>query len=103
VSETFEHTSILKTIAERWDLDIPSEAGPRLTKVKSLWASCFEFGRARGRAGSSVAVPSVSADWRAQITPAGDGPVRSDMADSLVKAAQVASLADLEAMMGNGP
>jgi hypothetical protein len=50
-----------------------------------------------------VAVPSVSADWRAQITPAGDGPVRSDMADSLVKAAQVSSLADLEAMMGNGP
>jgi phospholipase C len=102
VSETFEHTSILKTIAERWDLDIPAAAGPRLPKVKSLWASCFEFGRARGRAGSSVVLPSVSADWRAQITPAGDGPVRSDMAESLAKAAQVSSLAELDAMMGNG-
>jgi phospholipase C len=102
VSETFEHTSILKTIAERWDLDIPVAAGPRLPKVKSLWGSCFEFGRARGRAGRSVVLPSVSADWRAQITPAGDGPVRSDMAESLAKAAQVSSLAELDAMMGNG-
>ena len=100
VSETFEHTSILRTIAERWDLDLPREAGPRLPLVKSLWDSCFEFGRARGRAGSSVSLPAVSADWRAQITPQGDGPVRSDMAESLAKAAQVASLAELEEMMG---
>lgn len=101
VSETFEHTSILRTIAERWDLDLPPEAGPRLPKVKSLWSSCFEFGRARGRGGSSVVVPAVSADWRAQITPEGDGPVRSDMAESLAKAAQVSSLAELDAMMGD--
>jgi phospholipase C len=39
VSEPFEHTSILKTIAERWELAIPPEAGPRLPKVKSLWDS----------------------------------------------------------------
>ena len=101
VSETFEHTSILKTIAERWDLEIPAEAGPRLPLVQSLWDSSFDFGRARGRAGSSVTLPQVSADWRAQITPAGDGPVRSDLADSLAKAAQVASLADLDAMLGD--
>jgi phospholipase C len=100
VSETFEHTSILRTIAERWDLDLPREAGPRLPLVKSLWDSCFDFGRARGRAGSSVSLPAVSADWRAQITPQGDGPVRSDMAESLAKAAQVASLAELDEMMG---
>jgi phospholipase C len=100
VSETFEHTSILRTIAERWDLELPREAGPRLPKVKSLWNTCFDFGRARGRAGSSVSLPAVSADWRAQITPQGDGPVRSDMAESLAKAAQVASLAELDEMMG---
>ncbi len=103
VGDPFEHTSILKTIAERWDLKLPDEAGPRLPKVKSLWDSCFEFGRARGRAGSSIAVPAVSADWRAQITPAGDGPVRSDMADSLAQATQVASLASLQAMMDKDP
>jgi phospholipase C len=96
VSESFEHTSILKTIAERWDLDIPAEAGPRLPLVKSLWSSCFDFTRRRARAGASIAIPAVAADWRAQITPAGDGPVRSDMADSLAKAAQLSSLAQLE-------
>ena len=54
-------------------LEAARVAGPRLPKVKSLWDSCFEFGRARGRAGSSIAVPAVSADWRAQITPTGRG------------------------------
>ena len=99
VSEPFEHTSILRTIAERWDLDLPAEAGPRLPKVKSLWSTC-STGRARGRSGSSVVVPPVAADWRAQIAE-GDGPVRSDMAESLIKAAQVSSLAELDAMMGD--
>jgi phospholipase C len=100
VSEPFEHTSILKTIAERWDLDIPREAGPRLPKVKSLWNSCFEFTRRRARAGRSIAMPAVTADWRAEITPTGDGPVKSDLADSLVKATQLSSLAELDSLLG---
>lgn len=99
VSEPFEHTSILKTIAERWNLEIPPLAGPRLPRVKSLWDSCFEFTRKRARAGRSIAMPTVRADWRAQITPAGDGPVRSDMAESLVKATQLASLTDLSSLL----
>src|SRR5204863_8231278 len=33
VSEPLEHTSILKTIAERWDLPLPVEAGSRLPLV----------------------------------------------------------------------
>jgi phospholipase C len=99
VSDVFDHTSILKTIAERWGLDLPAEAGVRLPKVKSLWDCGFDFARRRARSGSSITVPALSADWRAQITPEGDGPVRSDMAESLARAAQVSSLASLEAMM----
>ena len=95
VSEPFEHTSILKTIAERWDLELPAAAGPRLPRVKSLWDSCFEFSRSRGRAGKSIAVPSVTADGRTQIPPDGTGPVKSDMAESLVKATQISSLAEV--------
>ncbi len=102
VSETFEHTSILKTVAERWELDIPSEAGPRLPLVKSLWASCFDFSRRRARSGGTVAVPAVAADWRAQITPSGDGPVSSDMAESLAKASQLSSLAELSGLFEGG-
>ena len=41
----------------------------------------------------------MRADWRAQITPAGDGPVKSDMAESLVKATQLASLTDLSSLL----
>jgi phospholipase C len=102
VSETFEHTSVLKTIAERWELDIPAEAGPRLPLVKSLWESCFDFTRRRARAGGTVRLPAISADWRAQITPEGDGPVRSDMAESLAKATQLSSLAELGGLLGGG-
>jgi phospholipase C len=102
VSEPFEHTSILKTIAERWDLPIPREAGPRLPKVKSLWDSCFDFSRRRARTGRSLTMPAVAADWRAQITPLGDGPVRSDLAESLVKATQLSSLAELDSLLGEG-
>jgi phospholipase C len=102
VSEVFEHTSILRTIAERWGLDLPAAAGPRLPKVKSLWEVGFDFSLRRARSGSAITVPALSADWRAQITPDGDGPVRSDMAESLAKAAQVTSLATLEEMMGQG-
>ena len=102
VSETFEHTSVLKTIAERWELDIPAEAGPRLPLVKSLWESSFDFTRRRARAGGTVRLPGISADWRAQITPEGDGPVRSDMAESLAKATQLSSLAELGGLLGEG-
>jgi phospholipase C len=101
VSEPFEHTSILKTIAERWELDIPADAGPRLPLVRSLWASCFDFGRRRPQSGASIAVPAVAADWRAQIAPDGDGPVRSDMAESLAKATQLSSLAELGGLLGD--
>ncbi len=99
VSETFEHTSILKTIAERFELDIPAEAGPRLPLARSLWASCFDFSRRRARSGASIQVPAVSADWRARIAPAGDGPVRSDMVESLAKATQLSSLAELGGLL----
>jgi phospholipase C len=99
VSETFEHTSILKTISERWGLATPEESGPRLPRVKSLWDSCFDFTRRRARAGRSIALPSVTADWRAQITPEGDGPVKSDMAESLVQATQLSSLSDLSSLL----
>jgi hypothetical protein len=70
--------------------------------VKSLWEAGFDFSLRGTRRGSAITVPALAADWRAQITPAGDGPVRSDMAESLAKASQIASLATLEEMMGRG-
>jgi phospholipase C len=101
VSEPLEHTSILKTIAERWDLPLPAEAGPRLPLVKSLWSSCFEFGRRRGRAASSVTVASVQADWRTPLAAGGQGPVRSDMAESLAKATQVHATEELQSVLAD--
>jgi hypothetical protein len=47
-------------------------------------------------------VPAVAADWRAQITPSGDGPVSSDMAESLAKASQLSSLAELSGLFEGG-
>ncbi len=75
---------MLKTIAERWNLPIPPEAGPRLALVPSLWENCFDFGRKRGKPAASVKVARTQADRR---TPVGaGGPVRSDTAESLAKA-----------------
>jgi phospholipase C len=101
VSEPLEHTSILKTIAERWDLPLPAEAGPRLPLVKSLWSSCFDFGRRRGRAAAGVTIASVQADWRTPLASTGEGPVRSDMAESLAKATQVHATEELQAVLGD--
>jgi phospholipase C len=99
VSEVFEHTSILRTIAERWDLPLPAEAGPRMGLTKSVWASCFEFSRKRGRAPTGIQVPSTSADWRTQVAASGSGPVRSDMAESLAKATQVHAADELQDLL----
>jgi phospholipase C len=101
VSEPLEHTSILKTIAERWDLPLPVEAGPRLPMVKSLWSSCFDFGRRRGRAAAGVTVASVQADWRTPLATGGQGPVRSDMAESLAKATQVQATEELQSVLAD--
>ena len=94
VSEPLEHTSILASIAERWSLPIPAEAGRRMTLVPTLWDRCFDFSRKRGRAASAVTIPVARADWRVPL--ATDGPVRSDMAESLAKAAQVHATDELQ-------
>lgn len=97
VSKPLEHTSMLKTIAERWNLPIPSEAGPRMPLVPSIWESCFDFGRKRGRAAGSVTVPATRADWRTPL--AAGGPIRSDMAESLAKATQVHATDELQHLL----
>ncbi len=97
VSDSLEHTSILKTIAERWNLPIPAEAGPRTALAPSLWESCFDFGRKRGKTAGSVTVPTARADWRTPLGVA--GPIRSDMAESLAKATQVHATSELQQLM----
>ena len=99
VSDVFEHPSILRTIAERWDLPLPPEAGPRLPLAKSLWESCFDFARRRGRSASSIALPGTHADWRAQLAVSGGKPVRSDMAESLAQATQLHALDEMQYLL----
>src|SRR5262249_8154895 len=107
VSDALEHTSMLKTIAERWNLPIPPEAGPRMGLVPSLWESCFDFaqgrgaGRKRGRGAASGQVPEARADWRTPIS--AGGPVRSDMAESLAKATQVHAADELRHLLEDKP
>ncbi len=100
VSEPLEHTAILKTIAERWNLPLPAEAGPRLPLVPSLWATCFDFSRKRGKAASSVKLPEARADWRVPVD--ANGPIRSDLAESLAKATQVHATDELQALFERG-
>jgi phospholipase C len=100
VRDPLEHTSMLKTIAERWNLPIPAEAGPRMEMVPSLWETCFDFGRKRGRTAGSVKVAETRADWRTPVGAA--GPVRSDMAESLAKATQVHATDELRYLLEKG-
>lgn len=46
-STVFDHTSILKSIAERWQIDFPEEVfGTRWKLAPSIWDTCFNFAQA---------------------------------------------------------
>jgi phospholipase C len=99
VKDVLEHTTILKTIAERFELPIPAEAGPRLSLVRSLWeTAAFDFG-VKARGGKDLTPPTPSADWRLHADGDADGPTTSDFADSLYQLAHVDKLAALKATL----
>lgn len=54
VRERFDHTAILRTIADRWGLQAP---GSRAPLMRSIWDSCFDFA-AQPRAGDSIILPN---------------------------------------------
>jgi hypothetical protein len=86
----------------RMGSDASSPTAPTIACHLSLWSSCFDFSRKRGKTAASVTVPSARADWRTQLASSGDGPVRSDVAESLVKATQVHAMEERQHLFGDG-
>lgn len=103
VHDLFDHRSILKSIAERWDLDLPDLSewqGGGWNGVQSIWNSCFDFAAAP-LAGSAVTLPPVRlADWTAKISPEGQLEPRSDLAETFVQMARLENLAAMRDMLG---
>jgi phospholipase C len=74
----FDHTSIIKSISERWSVDFdPKTFGPRFQCVPSIWDSCFNFNREPLSAGTytqpqadqdnNVRDPMADLSWTAGI------------------------------------
>jgi len=41
--EVFDHTSVIKSISERWQVNFGQSYGQRWNLAKSIWKSCFDF------------------------------------------------------------
>jgi phospholipase C len=60
VHDPFDHTAILKTVADRWGFLAP---GPRAPRLQSIWSSgpalCFDFDQP-ARDGSTIVIPDAN-------------------------------------------
>jgi phospholipase C len=99
VKDVLEHVSVLKTIAERWDLALPAEAGPRLPLARSLWDCCFDLG-SRPRPAPNLTLQPPRAEWRADVSGPGELRAGSDYAATLAELTRLGNLQEMERMLG---
>jgi phospholipase C len=59
----FDHTSIMKSISDRWNVTFPGEFGPRWMNATSIWESCFNFTQTPTPMGTFTGVPNKLINW----------------------------------------
>jgi phospholipase C len=96
VHTLYDHCSVLRTIAERWNLPIPADR-PRVAASASMWKDCFDFSQ-QPRSGTQTTVPSVSPSFAAKIDHATNAPVVSDLAQGYAQMSHLTTLQALDAM-----
>jgi phospholipase C len=98
----YDHRSLLKSIAERWDLPLP---GPDQqvehvdwSRIESLWDGCFDFTQPP-IAPATVQITDVMTDWLARFNSAGELPQPTDLVEAFVEMAHIEHLDGMRALM----
>jgi hypothetical protein len=94
----YDHRSVLKTIAERWGLTLPSVPYTDWNQIRSLWDDCFDFEQAP-LDGRTVRVTDVQTDWLARFNAAGNLPEQTDLAEAFVEMAHLNNLDGMRALL----
>jgi len=94
----YDHLSVLKTIAERWGLTLPSVPYTDWNQIRSLWDDCFDFEHAP-LDGRTVRVTDVQTDWLARFNAAGNLPEQTDLAAAFVEMAHLNNLDGMRALL----
>ena len=94
----YDHRSVLKSIAERWDLTLPSLPYTDWNRIRALWADCFDFRQAPLDPGT-VRITDVQTDWLARFNAAGNLPEQTDLAESFVEMAHINNLDGMRALL----
>lgn len=95
----FDHRSVLKSIAERWDLPLPTDL-PHTdwSRIGSLWEECFDFSRPPIDP-RTVRITDVQTDWLARFNAGGQLPQRTDLVEAFVEMAHLENLDGMRALM----
>ena len=99
VHTLFDHRSVLKTIAERWGLELPIVRYTDWASIQSLWSTCFDFAQPP-LLGTSVVVPEVRTDWIARFNEDGQLPSQTDLVEAFYQMAHLEHLDGMRALLG---
>jgi phospholipase C len=60
---TFDHTSVIKSISERWGVEFGPEFGTRWKQANGIWDSCFDFDQEPIERGIYTGEPLLNINW----------------------------------------
>jgi phospholipase C len=63
----FDHTSVMKSIAQRWDVTFGPEFGDRWRQASSIWDDCFDFSQPPRPQGIYTGAPLQDLNWGADV------------------------------------
>jgi phospholipase C len=94
----YDHRSVLKMIAERWQLDLDPQPYTDWTRIRTPWNDCFDFAQAPLDP-KTVTVTDVQTDWLARFNAAGTLPEQTDLAEAFIEMAHLNNLDGMRALM----
>ncbi|MFL5403831.1 MAG: alkaline phosphatase family protein [Gemmatimonadales bacterium] len=98
----YDHRSVLKTIAERWQLrlDVMPDAG--WGAINSLWDGCFDFNQEPLPA-EEVIIPTVETDWLTRFNAEGQLSPPSDLVQGFTEMAHINNVDAMRRLMEDSP
>jgi phospholipase C len=94
----YDHRSVLKSIAERWDLPLTPVEHVDWRLIESVWDGCFDFDQP-ALDPSTIQITDVSTDWLARFNVDGELPQSTDLVEAFVEMAHIEHLDGMRALM----